>query len=593
MSIRWDLAEAHRQGRDCPGVIIRSLLLSNAALTQLKTELSTMVAEGIARVAPGASPPTIVLERPKQARHGDYSTNAALQLAKALKRNPRELAADLVAALPRSPLLARAEVAGAGFVNLFVSDAARQSVVARILDEGDRYGSSMHGGGEKVIVEFVSANPTGPLHVGHGRGAAVGDAIARLLAAQGFAVHREFYYNDAGAQMMNLALSVQARIREAQGIAASFPDDGYQGEYIREIARDYAAANSDDGAADDLEAIRRFAVAILRREQDADLAAFGIRFDHYYLESSLYDEGLADSTVQALIAAGKTYEHEGALWLRTTDYGDDKDRVMRKSDGSYTYFVPDIAYHVTKWQRGYTRAITELGADHGGSLSRVRAGLQALGLGIPGGYPDYVLHQMVLVMRGGEEVKLSKRAGSGVTLRELIDEVGRDAVRFFFLLRKSDSQLTFDIDLARSQSEENPVYYVQYAHARVCSVLDKAGIDVAAAPRALGDADLSPLQSPYEQALLNRLADFPEELEAAARELAPHLVTFYLKELAAEFHSYYNAEQFLVDDVVLRKARLALVVAVGQVIRNGLAMLGVGAPVAMRKEALNHEDTDR
>ena len=551
-----------------------------------------MLAEGIARVAPDAAPPAIVLERPKQARHGDYSTNAALQLAKALKRNPRELAADLVAALPRSPLLERAEVAGAGFVNLFVSDAARQSVVPRILDEGDRYGSSTHGGGEKVIVEFVSANPTGPLHVGHGRGAAVGDAIARLLAAQGFAVHREFYYNDAGAQIMNLALSVQARIREAQGIAANFPEDGYQGEYIREIARDYAAANPADDAADDLEAIRRFAVAILRREQDADLAAFGIRFDHYYLESSLYDEGLADSTVQALIAAGKTYEHEGALWLKTTNYGDDKDRVMKKSDGSYTYFVPDIAYHVTKWQRGYSRAITELGADHGGSLSRVRAGLQALGLGIPSGYPDYVLHQMVLVMRGGEEIKLSKRAGSGVTLRELIDEVGRDAVRFFFLLRKSDSQLTFDIDLARSQSEENPVYYVQYAHARVCSVLDKAGIDVAAAPRALLDADLSPLQSPYEQALLNRLADFPEELEAAARELAPHLVTFYLKELAAEFHSYYNAEQFLVDDVVLRKARLALVVAVGQVIRNGLAMLGVSAPVAMRKEAPNDEDTD-
>jgi arginyl-tRNA synthetase len=590
MSIRRDSAEAHAQGRDCPGVIIRSLLLSNAALTQLKTELSVMLAEGIARVAPGAALPAIVLERPKQARHGDYSTNAALQLAKALKRNPRELAADLVAALPRSPLLARAEVAGAGFVNLFVSDAARQSVVARILDEGDRYGSSMHGGGEKVIVEFVSANPTGPLHVGHGRGTAVGDAIARLLAAQGFAVHREFYYNDAGAQMMNLALSVQSRIREAQGISASFPDDGYQGEYIREIARDYAAANPGDGAADDLESIRRFAVAILRREQDADLAAFGIRFDHYYLESSLYDEGLADSTVQALIAAGKTYEHEGALWLKTTDYGDDKDRVMRKSDGSYTYFVP-TSPTVTKWQRG-TRAITELGADHGGSLSRAR---RASGAGPrhPGRISRLVLHQMVLVMRGGEEVKLSKRAGSGVTLRELIDEVGRDAVRFFFLLRKSDSQLTFDIDLARSQSEENPVYYVQYAHARVCSVLDKAGIDVAAAPRALRDADLSPLQSPYEQALLNRLADFPEELEAAARELAPHLVTFYLKELAAEFHSYYNAEQFLVDDVVLRKARLALVVAVGQVIRNGLAMLGVSAPAAMRKEAPNHEDTDR
>ncbi len=548
-----------------------------------------MLEEGVARVAPGAAPTAIVLERPKQARYGDYSTNIALQLAKSLKRNPRELAADLVAALPRSPLLARAEVAGAGFVNLFVTDVARQSVVARVLQEGDRYGHSSQGGGEKVMVEFVSANPTGPLHVGHGRGAAVGDAIARLLAAQGFAVHREFYYNDAGAQIMNLALSVQARIREAQGLAATFPEDGYQGEYIREIARDYVAAHPGDRAADDLDAIRRFAVAILRREQDADLAAFGIRFDHYYLESSLYDEGLADSAVRALIATGKTYEHEGALWLKTTDYGDDKDRVMRKSDGSYTYFVPDVAYHVTKWQRGYTRAITELGADHGGSLSRVRAGLQALGIGIPNGYPDYVLHQMVLVMRGGEEVKLSKRAGSGVTLRELIDEVGRDAVRFFFLLRKSDSQLTFDVDLARSQSEENPVYYVQYAHARVCSVLDKAGIAVASASQALRGADLSPLQSPYEQALLRRLADFPEDLAIAARELAPHLVTFYLKELAAEFHSYYNAEQFLVDDPALRKARLALVVAVGQVIRNGLAMLGVSAPQAMRKEIPDHE----
>jgi arginyl-tRNA synthetase len=562
-------------------------------LAQLKTELSELLAAGLAQVAPGVTLPAVALERPRQARYGDYSTNAALQLAKALKRNPRELASALVAALDRSPLLARAEVAGAGFVNLFVSDAARQSVVPRILDERDRYGCTAQGSGEKVIVEFVSANPTGPLHVGHGRGAAVGDAIARLLAAQGFAVHREFYYNDAGAQIMNLALSVQARIREAQGVAAPFPDDGYQGEYIREIARDYVAAHPEDRDGGDVEAIRRLAVAMLRREQDADLAAFGIHFDHYYLESSIYDDGLADRTVQALIAAGKTYEHEGALWLRTAEYGDDKDRVMRKSDGSYTYFVPDIAYHVTKWQRGFTRAITELGADHAGSLSRVRAGLQALGIGIPPGYPDYVLHQMVLVMRGGQEVKLSKRAGTGVTLRELIDEVGRDAVRFFFLLRKADSQLTFDVDLARAQSEENPVYYVQYAHARVCSVLAKAGIAVAAAAATLRDADLAPLTSPYEQALLRRLADFPEEMAAAARDLAPHLVTFYLKELAAEFHSYYNAEQFLVDDRVLRRARLALVVAVGQVIRNGLAILGVSAPQEMRKEVPMNEDAER
>ena len=562
-------------------------------MTDLKTELSQLLAAGLARVAAGNAPAVIVLDRPKQAQHGDYSTNAALQLARTLKRNPRELAAALVAALDSSPLLTRAEVAGAGFVNLFVSDAARQAVVPRVLVERDRYGCAGQGNGQKVMVEFVSANPTGPLHVGHGRGAAVGDGIARLLSAQGFAVHREFYYNDAGAQINNLVLSVQARIRESQGVPAAFPEDGYQGEYIREIARDYTAAHPGDGAGEDLEAIRRFAVAMLRREQDADLAAFGVRFDRYYLESSLYEDGLADKTVRALVAAGKTYERDGALWLRTTDYGDDKDRVMRKSDGSYTYFVPDIAYHVTKWERGFSRAITELGADHGGSLSRVRAGLQALGIGIPPTYPEYVLHQMVLVMRGGEEVKLSKRAGTGVTLRELLDEVGRDAVRFFFLLRKSDSQLTFDVDLARSQSEENPVYYVQYAHARVCSVLDKAGIAVVAAAEALRDADLAPLQSPYERALLGRLADFPEELATAARDLAPHLVTFYLKELAAEFHSYYNAEQFLVDDVVLRRARLALVVAVGQVIRNGLAVLGVSAPEQMRKEAPLNETIER
>jgi arginyl-tRNA synthetase len=431
-------------------------------------------------------------------------------------------------------------------------------------------------------VEFVSANPTGPLHVGHGRGAAVGDALARLLEWQGFPVQREFYYNDGGAQIESLIRSVQARVRELSGdTTAPFPEDGYQGEYIREIARDYVQAHPKDAAADDAEAIRVFAIAALRREQDADLAAFGIRFDAYYLESSLYTSGLVDETVRALAKAGKTFEQDGALWLRTTEFGDDKDRVMRKSDGTYTYFVPDIAYHVTKWRRGFRRAVTELGADHGGSLARVRAGLQALGLGIPPGYPDYVLHQMVLVMRHGEEVKLSKRAGTGVTLRELIDEAGRDAVRFFFLLRKSDSQLTFDVDLARKQTEENPVYYVQYAHARVCSVLEKAGIRLEDAAAALRDAELSPLVDSYEDALLRRLADLPDELALAARELAPHRVTFYLRELASEFHSYYNAEQFLVDDQTLRRARLALVVATGQVIRNGLEVLGVSAPQRM------------
>ena len=548
-------------------------------MTDLKSQLVEWLSAGLGRVAPDYRPEHFALERPKQGRHGDYSSNIALQLAKTLKRNPRELAASLVAALGESPWVERAEVAGAGFINIFLSGPARRAVVTRILEQGNAYGRSATPNSTKVMVEFISANPTGPLHVGHGRAAAVGDALARLLESQGQIVHREFYYNDAGAQIVNLALSVQARVRELQGLVAPLPDDGYQGEYIREIASAYAKANPDDPHGDNLAAIREFAVAALRREQDADLAAFGVHFDRYYLESSLYTDGSVERTVNALVAAGHAYEHEGALWLKTTDFGDDKDRVMRKSDGSYTYFVPDIAYHVNKWERGFSRAITELGADHAGSLLRVRAGLQALG--IPPGYPDYVLHQMVLVMRGGEEVKLSKRAGTTLTLRELIDEAGRDAVRFFFLLRKADSQLTFDIDLARSQSEENPVYYVQYAHARVCSVLDKAGLAPQDAAEALRDADLTPLSSPYEEALLRRLDDFPEVLATAARELAPHLVTFYLRELAAEFHSYYNAEQFLVDDAGLRRARLALVVAVGQVVRNGLDVLGVSAPEKM------------
>ena len=550
-------------------------------MIDVKSHVADWLAAGLSRIAPESAPANLVLDRSRQPAHGDYATSAALQLAKSLKQNPRELAQRWVAALERTPWVDRAEVAGPGFVNVFLSGAARRCVVRRILTEADGYGRARVRPADKVIVEFVSANPTGPLHVGHGRGAAVGDAVARLLEWQGFSVHREFYYNDAGAQIESLVRSVQARMRELSGDHASFPEDGYQGEYIRDIAHDYLRANPADRNGENVEAIRTFAVGALRREQDVDLAAFGVRYDAYYLESSLYSEGLVEETVDALTAAGSTYEKDGALWLRTTDFGDDKDRVMRKSDGSYTYFVPDIAYHVTKWKRGFRRAVTELGADHGGSLTRVRAGLQAMGIGIPAGYPDYVLHQMVLVMRHGEEVKLSKRAGTGVTLRELIDEAGRDAVRFFFLLRKSDSQLTFDVDLAQRQSEENPVYYVQYAHARVCSVLQKAGIGLDDAAGSLHDVDLAPLESPYEDALLRRLADFPEELAIAARELAPHRLTFFLKELASEFHSYYNAEQFLVDEPAVRNARLALVVATGQVVRNALAVLGVSAPEKM------------
>ena len=550
-------------------------------MTDLKSLLSAWLAAGLARVAPDHAPVAVILERPKQAKHGDYASNVALQLAKTLKRNPRELALTLVGALEASPLVERADVAGAGFINIHLSPTARRAVVERVLEESERYGRAQRAAPSKVVVEFVSANPTGPLHVGHGRGAAVGDALATLVDWQGDEVHREFYYNDAGAQITNLALSVQARVRQTYDPAAAFPDDGYRGEYIRDIAAAYCTAHPDDHRAADLDAIRRFAVAALRREQDADLALFGVHFDHYCLESSLHADGRVEAVVDRLIANGKTYEKDGALWLKTTDYGDDKDRVMRKSDGSYTYFVPDIAYHVTKWERAYTRAINEQGADHHSTITRVRAGLQALEMGIPPGYPEYVLHQMVTVMKNGEEMRISKRAGDYVTVRDLVDEVGRDAVRFFFLMRRADSQLTFDIDLARSQSEENPVYYVQYAHARVCSVLEKAGIALDDAAAQLKSVDCSPLGSPYEEALLRRLGDFPEEIAIAAQELAPHLVTFYLKQLAAEFHSYYNAEQFLVDVPALRQARLALVVATGQVIRNGLAVLGVSAPEKM------------
>ncbi|MBL0290875.1 MAG: arginine--tRNA ligase [Betaproteobacteria bacterium] len=548
-------------------------------MTDLKDQIAAWLGGGLAAVAPGEVALPVTVERPKQAAHGDYATNVALQHARLLKRNPRDFAAALLAALPPSPLVERAEIAGAGFINVFVSPAARQAVVARVFAERERYGRSDSRRGERAMVEFVSANPTGPLHVGHGRQAALGDALAALLEWQGATVTREFYYNDAGQQIQNLAISVRARAQELLGEHATFPEDGYHGEYIRELAQRYLAEVGHDLG--DVESIRRFAVAELRREQDRDLLAFGVRFDNYYLESSLYGDGRVEATVARLAASGLTYEAEGALWLKTTQFGDDKDRVMRKSDGGYTYFVPDVAYHVTKWERGYARAINVQGSDHHSTITRVRAGLQAVGLGIPPGYPDYVLHKMVTVMKGGEEVRISKRAGSYVTVRDLIDEVGRDAVRFFLVSRKADSEFTFDIDLARSQSEENPVYYVQYAHARVASVLRQAGIATDTALDALGDADAGALQSPYEEALLRRLADFPGEIATAARELSPHLVTFYLKDVAADFHSYYNAERFLVDDRRLQRARLALAAATGQVIRNGLAVLGIGAPEKM------------
>jgi arginyl-tRNA synthetase len=462
--------------------------------------------------------------------------------------------------------------------------------VRRILDQGDAYGRNASGAGKTVGVEFVSANPTGPLHVGHGRAAAIGDCLSRLLDASGWNVKREFYYNDAGVQIANLAISVQARASGITPDDSGWPENGYRGDYIADLARAYLDRESvvadgeivaGAGDVDDLDAIRRFAVASLRREQDLDLQAFGVGFDTYFLESSLYSDGKVEETVRELIAHGHTYQEGGALWLRTTDYGDDKDRVMRKSDGTYTYFLPDVAYHLSKWQRGYQRAITELGSDHHGSLARVKAGLQALDAGIPQGWPEYVLHQMVTVMRGGEEVKISKRAGSYVTLRDLIDEVGRDATRYFLISRKSDSQLVFDVDLARSQSNDNPVYYIQYAHARVCSVLRQAPEKGFSFDLADGLTHLDRLDNEHEQILLTELSKYPEQVEAAATNLEPHLIATWLRDLANAFHTYYNSHQFLVDDAALRNARLALVVATRQVLKNGLDLLGLSAPEKM------------
>jgi arginyl-tRNA synthetase len=534
--------------------------------------------------------PSFVIERARNRDHGDFATNAAMLLAKPARAKPRELAEKLVAALPANTLVAKVEIAGPGFINFFLAPTAYHDEVRRIMAEGDAYGRSQTGKGVTAGVEYVSANPTGPLHVGHGRAAAIGDCLSRLLDATGWAVKREFYYNDAGVQINNLAISVQARARGLTPGAEGWPEDGYRGDYIGEVARAYMAGESVEadgdivtGAknADDLEAIRHFAVASLRREQNLDLKAFGVRFDTYFLESSLYTDGKVDETVRELVTHGHTYEEGGALWLRSTDFGDDKDRVMRKSDGTYTYFVPDVAYHRSKWQRGYVRAITELGSDHHGSLARVKAGLQALDCGIPQGWPEYVLHQMVTVMRGGEEVKISKRAGSYVTLRDLIDEVGRDATRYFLIARKGDSQLVFDIDLARSQSNDNPVYYIQYAHARVCSVLRQAGEKGFTFDLHNGLAHLARLDNEHEQILLTELSKYPELVETAAANLEPHLVATWLRELANAFHTYYNSHQFLVDDANLRDARLALIVATRQVLKNGLDLLGLSAPESM------------
>ena len=551
-------------------------------------ELLAALAAELEKRQPGAGA-RAAFESPKVAAHGDFAVTAAMQLAKPLKANPRQVADQLKAALLALPVyqqwVADIEIAGPGFINIRLKPEAKQQIVREVLAEGARFGCQPSNG-RRLMVEFVSANPTGPLHVGHGRQAALGDAICNLYETQGWEVYREFYYNDAGVQIGTLATSTQLRIQGFKPGDEQWPEAAYNGDYIQDIANDYLArktVHSDDrefsasGDPDALDDIRLFAVAYLRHEQDLDLKAFSVKFDNYYLESSLYTSGKVDATVQKLREAGKTYEQDGALWLKTTDYGDDKDRVMRKGDGSYTYFVPDVAYHITKWERGFDKVINIQGTDHHGTIARVRAGLQAAGVGIPQGYPDYVLHTMVRVVRNGEEVKISKRAGSYVTLRDLIEWTSKDAVRFFLLSRKPDTEYTFDVDLAVQKNNDNPVYYVQYAHARICSVLASWGGDV----NTLGQVDLSALDTPAAQALMLQLAKFPGMLSAAATDFAPHDVTFYLRELAAAYHSYYDAERILVDDEAVKQARLALVAATAQVLHNGLAVLGVSAPQKM------------
>ena len=565
-------------------------------MPSVKSELLAALAAALETLLPGAGSQA-ALESPKVAAHGDFASTAAMQLAKPLKSNPRQVAEQL-----RALLLAQAafvqwvqdiDIAGPGFINMRLLPSAKQEVVRDVLQSKSGFGTH-EPNAQRVLVEFVSANPTGPLHVGHGRQAALGDAICNLLQTQGWDVYREFYYNDAGVQINTLATSTQLRARGMRPGDTGWPTDPedpaskgfYNGDYIADIAQDFKAAKtvvSDDrqftasGQIEDLDNIREFAVAYLRREQDLDLKAFALHFDNYYLESSLYSSGRVAATVEKLQAAGKTYEQDGALWLRSTDYGDDKDRVMKKRDGSYTYFVPDVAYHVAKWERGFSKVVNIQGTDHHGTIARVRAGLQAAGVGIPQGYPDYVLHTMVRVVRGGEEVKISKRAGSYVTLRDLIEWTSADAVRFFLLSRKPDTEYTFDVDLAVAKNNDNPVYYVQYAHARICSVLAAWGGDSAQ----LASADLGPLTSPQAQALMLLLAKYPDMLGAAAQDFAPHDVTFYLRELAACYHSYYDAERILVDEEPVRLARLALVAATAQVLHNGLAVLGVSAPRKM------------
>lgn len=554
--------------------------LLDAAATQLKSE----------GFIPEEHPIRIMVDNTRDKTHGDLASNLALTLAKPCKSNPKAVAEKLVNALPENSIVDKVEIAGPGFINFYLAGASSSQIVADILDQAESFGTNTSGENKEVQVEFVSANPTGPLHVGHGRNAALGDSLCRLLTANGWQPTREFYYNDAGAQINNLAISVQLRVKGLTPEDPEWPEDGYRGQYIIDVAEAYMRGEkvvADDrevtakADGDDLDAIREFAVAYLRHEQDIDLKAFDVNFDVYFLESSLYSKGDVETTVKQLVDNGFTYENDGALWLKTTEYGDDKDRVMRKKEGGYTYFLPDVAYHKNKFERGFDRVVNVQGADHHSTVTRVRAGLQALKEGIPEGFPEYSLYQMIRVMRDGEEVKLSKRAGSYLTLGELIEEAGRDATRYFLISRKADAQIIFDIDLATSKSNENPVYYIQYAHARVYGVLNKLAEQNLSFDQADGIAALSTLDLDAERELMTQLRRYPDTVKAAGEALEPAMIATYLKDLAGLFHSYYNSNKMLIDDANARNARLVLSKAVAQVINNGLSLLGVSAPETM------------
>lgn len=557
-----------------------------------------------ALVSMGVDNAQILLERPKVAAHGDLACNVAMQLARQLKKNPRAIATELIEriqSLPQSKeLIESFEIAGPGFINMRLSQQAKTFAIREVLRLGSDFGKNKDHAGESILIEYVSANPTGPLHLGHARQGALGDVLSNLMRTQGWNVCREFYYNDAGVQIQTLTESVRLRIKELLGETIVFPENGYQGLYIKDIAKDFLDKKTirtrdgqeitASGNVEDVDSIRAFSVGYLKNEQDSDLNALGVSFDNFYLESSLYSDGLVERAVNALIASGHTYEQDGALWLRTTDFkefGDDKDRVMRKQDGHYTYFVPDVAYHLSKFERGFVKAVDIQGSDHHGTTARVRIGVQVagqqLGLNVPKVFPVYVLHKMLKVIKNGEEVKMSKRSGTYVTLRDLVNWVGKDAARFFLVSRKADSEFVFDIDLALSQSDENPVYYLQYAHARICSVFAQAKEKGFSIPtqEAIAEMDLSALSDKNAQALIARISEFPETLSVAAKECAPHTLCFYLKDLAGDFHAFYNAERVLVEDEAVRNARLALLLAARQVLRNGLDLLGVSAPEKM------------